>query len=123
MKQIEESEIIDLEEKLVEYIKRSDIEGLDKVLHDKLLFIAPNGAVVTKAMDIASHKAGDMVVNSLILKIEQISIIEDNAIAITIYDTSGTMLAQPIQGQFKYVRIWKKFANGLKVIGGSCIKL
>ncbi len=123
METIQKSAIADSEERLVEYIKTSNTDPLDKILHDDLLFIAPNGTVVTKAMDMASHKAGEMIVNTLTLEIQQINAMDDTAVAITVYDTTGIMLGQPIQGKFKYVRVWKRFSDGLKVIGGSCLKI
>ena len=115
--------IAELENKLVEGIKKSDIVFLDKVLHDDLLFLAPNGQLITKAIDLASHKAGEMTVEQLIPTIEEINIIGDTAVVVVVYDTKGTMLGTPIQGQFRYIRIWKQFPGGLKVIGGSCFKL
>jgi ketosteroid isomerase-like protein len=118
-----ESKIKDLENQLVEAIKKSDIAILDQMLHNDLLFLAPNGQLITKAMDIASHQAGQMIVEELILTIEEINIINDNAIAIVVYSTKGTMLGNPIQGQFRYIRMWKQFTDGIKVIGGSCIQI
>ena len=116
-------DIIQLETELIKAIKSSDVEYLNTILHDDLLFIAPNGQVVTKQMDLASHEAGEMVVEQLILTIEEIKINNDTAVAIITYDTKGTMLGSPIHGQFRYIRIWKKFHDGLKVIGGSCFRL
>ncbi|MFB9863547.1 nuclear transport factor 2 family protein [Rufibacter immobilis] len=55
--------------------------------------------------------------------VEEVKIVDDTAIAILVYDTKGTMLGKPIQGRFRYIRIWKQFSDGLKVIGGSCTKL
>jgi len=45
------------------------------------------------------------------------------AIVVAIYDTKGIMLGNPIQGQFRYIRIWKQLNDGLKVIGGNCFQL
>jgi len=116
-------EITTLELALVDAIKTSDVIFIEKVLHDDLLFLAPNGQVVTKQLDLASHKRGEMTVNTLIPKIEEINIIDDTAVSVTVYQTSGTMLGSPIRGEFRYVRIWKLFPVGLKVIGGGCMKL
>jgi hypothetical protein len=120
---IDKADIINIEEKLIEGIKTSNIELLDQLLHDDLLFIAPNGQTITKEMDLASHRAGEMVVDQLIPTVEEVRIIEDVATVIVVYDTKGTMLGNMVQGQFRYLRIWKMFADGLKVIGGSCFKL
>ena len=120
---ITKNEIIELENKLVDGIKKSDIVFLDKVLHDDLLFLAPNGQIITKTIDLASHQSGEMLVEELILTIENVNVINDTAIAVVVYKTKGTMLGNPIQGKFRYIRIWKKFPDGLKVIGGSCFQL
>jgi ketosteroid isomerase-like protein len=117
------TEIIDLENKLLEAIKKSDISVLEQILHDDLLFIVPNGSVVTKEMDLASHRAGEMVVEEIIPTIEQINIIEDTVVVTVVYDSKGSMLGTPIQGKFRYIRFWKKFPDGMKVIGGSCTQL
>lgn len=120
---ISKTDIIEIENKLLEGIKTSNIEFLDKILHNDLLFIAPNGQVITKEMDMASHRAGEMVVEEVTPTTEDIKIMDDTAVVIVVYDTKGKMLGNPIQGQFRYIRIWKLFENGLKVIGGSCFKL
>lgn len=102
---ITKNEITKLENTLVEGIKNSDITILDNVLHNDLLFLAPNGQLITKAIDLASHQAGEMIVEQLTLKIENINIIDDTAIVVVVYNTKGTMLGSPIQGQFRYIRI------------------
>jgi ketosteroid isomerase-like protein len=116
-------EIIKLEYRLIEAIKTSDINFIENVLHDDLLFIAPNGQVVTKEMDLASHKSGEMTVEQLIPKFEGFNIIGDTAISIVVYDTKGTMLGQPISGRFRYIRTWKVFTDGLKIISGACLQV
>lgn len=117
------AEIVAIENKLIEGIKTSNVTVLNQLLHDDLLFIAPNGQTVTKQMDLAAHRAGQMVVEQFLLTVEEIKIIGDNAVAVVVYDTKGKMLGNPIEGRFRYIRIWKQFADGLKVIGGSCFPL
>jgi hypothetical protein len=121
--QINKDEVIALEHALINAISTSDLQFLDKILHDDLRFLAPNGQVITKAMDLASHKAGEMVVDEIKPTIEEIKIVDDTAIVVIVYDTKGMMLGNPIEGRFRYIRIWKGFSDSLKVIGGSCFKL
>ncbi len=83
--------ITNIEFKLVEAIKSSDVKFLDIVLHDDLLFIAPNGQLITKQMDLASHRAGEMVVEQLIPIIEDVKIMDDTAVVIVVYDTKGNV--------------------------------
>ena len=116
-------EIITIENQLIEAIKTSDVTLLDNMLHDDLLFIAPNGQTVTKEMDLASHRSGQMEVEQLIANFENVKVMGDNAVVIVVYNTKGKMLGTPIEGQFRYIRVWKMFADGLKVVAGSCFKI
>jgi ketosteroid isomerase-like protein len=118
-----EDQILKLEDELVKAIQSSDIATLDKLLHPDLLFISPGGQTITKEMDLASHRSGTMIVEELSPTIEQINIIESTAVVIVVYDTKGKMLGNPIQGRFRYIRIWSSIDGNLKVIGGSCIQL
>ena len=120
---IEKDQIIKKEDELSKAIQSSDIATLDKLLHPNLLFILPNGQTITKEMDLASHRSGTMVVEELSPTIEQINLIESTAVVIVVYDTKGKMLGNPIQGRFRYLRIWSLSDGNLKVIGGSCIQL
>jgi len=120
---INKEEITNIENKLSIGIKNNDIIFLDNILHKDLLFIAPNGKTITKQIDLESHRSGGMIVEKLIPTIEDIKIIGDTAVVILVYETKGSMLGNPIQGQFKYIRIWKLLGDELKVIGGSCFQL
>ncbi len=121
--EIKKEDIMKMEMLLIEGIKKSDIGFLEKTIHDKVLFMAPNGQIITKEMDLASHKTGQMVIEKLSSTIEEINIIADTAISATIYDTKGKMQGTPIEGKFKYIRVWKKFDDGLKVIAASCFQI
>ena len=69
---------------LIRGIRAGDIAYLERVLHPDLLFIAPNGQVITKEMDLASHKRGDMLVESLTPSFEDIRILGDMATLIEV---------------------------------------
>ena len=108
---------------LIRAIRASDIAYLERILHPDLLFIAPDGQVITREMDLASHKRGDMVVEALTPTFEDIRILGDNATVVVVYDTRGSMLGHPIEGRFRYIRFWKEFPGGIQVIGGACFAL
>ncbi len=121
--EITKSEIQAMELRLIEGIKKSDIAFLDRTIHDDLLCMSPNGQTITKEMDLNSHKAGDMVVDELHMTVEDIRIIGDTAVSVVVYDTKGKMLGNPIEGKFKYIRVWKRFDEQLKVIAASCFQI
>lgn len=118
-----QKQIFDLESELISAMKASDMTTLDKLLHDDLLLITPEGQTITKKMDMDSYRAGNMVVEVFISNSDFINIFEDTAISISTVEKKGKMLNQPIEGFFKYIRVWKSDDDNWKVIGGSCTKL
>lgn len=122
MKLIKE-DIVKLEYDLIEAIKTSDIDFIDNVLHDDLQFLTPNGQVITKEMDLASHKSKQMTVEVLIPTFETCKIIGDTAISIVVYDAKGTMLGKSISGQFRYIRNWQVFNDSIKIVSGACLQI
>lgn len=112
-----------LEAKLIEAIRKNDLEFLEHIIHKDLLFLAPNGETITKEMDLKSHRSGEMVVDHLDVKIEELRIVEDSAVVVLHYNTKGRMLGQLFEGNFRYIRIWKNTEEGPKVLAGSCHQL
>lgn len=115
--------ILEIESDLIAALKTNDVGFFDRALHADLIFLAPNGQIVTKQMDLDSHVRGDMVVEYLIPSVEDVKISGDIATVVVVYDTKGSMLGSPIQGKFRYIRVWKEFGDGLKVIAGGCCML
>jgi hypothetical protein len=120
---INREQILDIENNLLSAMKVSDVDALDKMLHDDLLFITPDGQTITKEMDLASHRAGTMIIEEILPTIEQINIIDDTAVVTLVYKTKGKMMGTVIEGNFRYIRFWKMFDGALKVIGGSCSQI
>lgn len=120
---LDSATITQLEYELIEAIKTSDVNWLENILHDELQFLLPNGSVITKSMDLDAHRARRMKVETLTPVIEQITIIDDCAVVVVVYDTKGTMMGTTISGKFRYLRVWKKFNNLIQVIGGSVCQL
>ena len=61
-----ETDILDQENRLYEAIKESNINVLEELLHDDLLFVLPSGDVITKEMDLQSYRDGNLKISELI---------------------------------------------------------
>jgi len=123
MHQPTRNQILNAEDELFEAIRSRNIETLDKLLHDDLLFIIPNGSTITKKMDLDSHSRGEMTVEKLERSYEEIAVIDNVAIVTLTIVTAGKMLGEDISGTYKYIRLWKLCDGSPKVIGGSCTKV
>lgn len=117
------SEIINAENELLSAVKNADISVLQRVLHDDLLFNLPNGQTITKEADLAGYRAGKMKIDLLETSNQVINIIDDSAAVCVSIMLKGTYYNSPLDGNYRYIRVWKRFDDGLKVIAGSCIAL
>jgi hypothetical protein len=120
---ITRQEVIDAENKLFSAQLVSDVDILNQLLSDDLVGVAPTGQIITKEMDLNAHKAGTMIIEDASTKIEEIRIIGDTAVTIVLMKAKGKMMGTPLEGQFRYLRVWKRFDETLKIVGASFIQL
>ncbi len=118
-----QAQIIESEERLLASLKNSDVEQLDELLHDHLLFIIPNGQTITKAMDLAAYRSGHMSIEAIASSEQVINVIDDTAIVSVSIALQGKYIDQVLDGKFRYLRVWKLYGHQWKVIAGSCIPL
>ncbi|WP_447637855.1 nuclear transport factor 2 family protein [Flavobacterium microcysteis] len=120
---LNEQKILEIENQLREAMKKSDVEILDQLLHDDLLFVLPSGEVITKKIDLETHKSGNLVLEEITSSIDSIKQIGENVVVTLSSKLKGKMLEQNFEGNFRYLRVWKMFDGQLKVIAGSCVAI
>lgn len=117
---ITNNDVMVSESQLLQAMKDCNLATLEHLLHDDLLFNGPNGETITKAMDMTAYRSGNMIVKELEASNQQISIIDDNAIVAVTIEMKGEFMKRAIVGKFRYIRVWRKINDQLKVIGGGC---
>jgi hypothetical protein len=115
--------VVNAEIELLTAIKKADVLALENILHDDLLFNLPDGNTITKEFDLASHRSGKMKVDALEAADQIINLIDNTAVVAVTVSLKGLFDNNPINGVFRYIRVWKQFDENLKVIAGSCIQL
>ncbi|SJN49921.1 nuclear transport factor 2 family protein [Sphingobacterium sp. JB170] len=120
---ITKNDVLNLENQLYEAMKSNNVVMLDKLLHNDLLFIVPSGETITKEMDLETYRSGKLKIVELIPNIEQLSIIDDLAAITLKMNLKGSYDSRPIEAQYRYIRFWKNFSDGIKVVGGSGISI
>jgi hypothetical protein len=115
-------EIAQCEEKLMQAIHDSDLGALDELLHENLLFNLPDGQTKGKAFDLETYRSGQMKVSRISAIDRTISPIDETVavVAVTI-DLNAVYYGQPIDGKFRYLRVWKSSGGKWQVIGGSVV--
>lgn len=116
-----EQKILEIENQLREAMKKSDVEILEQLLHDDLLFVLPSGEVISKKTDLETHQSGNLVLEEITSSIDSIRQIDENVVVTLSSKLKGKMLEQNFEGNFRYLRVWKMFDGQLKVIAGSCV--
>lgn len=117
------AQVIDNEKKLLLAMKTNNVELLDQLLHDELLFNGPSGETATKAMDLENYRSGNINLHSLESSDLMLNMVGDDIVVAVTVEILGNYLGQEIDGKFRYLRVWKLFENNWKVIAGSVVTL
>ncbi|BAZ37487.1 hypothetical protein NIES4101_36580 [Calothrix sp. NIES-4101] len=117
------TQVIANEKKLLEAMKSNNFELLDQLLHDDLLFNGPDGKTVTKAIDMANYRSGNINLHTVESSDLILNAINDNIVVAVTVEIQGNYLGQEINGKFRYLRVWQRFENNWQVIAGSVVSL
>ena len=120
---ITREDVVEAENELFSAQLTSNVDILDQLLHDDLVAVTPTGQIVTKEMDLNSHRAKTMIIEDASIVIDDIKIIGDTALSIVTMTAKGKMMGTPLEGQFRYFRVWKCFDDTLKIVGASFMQL
>jgi hypothetical protein len=117
------AQVIDNEKKLLRAMKTNNVELLDQLLHDELLFNGPSGETTTKAMDLENYRSGNINLHTVESSDLMLNMVGDDIVVAVTVEIKGNYLGQEIDGKFRYLRVWKLFENNWKVIAGSVVTL
>ncbi|MBE9052473.1 nuclear transport factor 2 family protein [Nostocales cyanobacterium LEGE 11386] len=117
------AQVIANEKKLLSAMKTNNVELLDQLLHDELLFNGPSGETVTKAMDLENYRSGNINLHTVESSELMLNMVADDVVVAVTVEIIGNYLGQEINGKFRYLRVWKLFENNWKVIAGSVVTL
>ncbi len=109
------------EQALLAAIREQDIQQLDRLLHEDLLFTLPTGQLITKADDLASYRAGHLVVTRLQASPPHVRVVAATAVVAVTIALEGTYQGQPLAGTYQYLRVWQQTQAAWQVIAGSCV--
>ncbi|WP_293907617.1 MULTISPECIES: nuclear transport factor 2 family protein [unclassified Sphingobacterium] len=123
MDKITKEEIAEAENQLFLAQLASNVDALDLLLYDHLVAVAPDGQMLTKEMDLNAHRSKAMIIENASTEIDEIRIIGDTALSVITMTAKGEVMGAPLEGKFRYFRVWKRINNTLKVVGASFMQL
>lgn len=116
---IMKQKIIQLEEQLRQAMLANDVDVLDSLIDESLIFICPDGSLATKEMDLEAHKTKAQVISE-ITPCEQLIVLYDDFAVVTVkMCVKGAFNTIDISGDYRYLRVWKKIDDNFKIVSGS----
>ena len=97
----------------------ADVAALDRLISDDLLFTGPDGALATKADDLAAYRDGVMRVSAH--KPEELRVRRVGAdVAVVALRTrmAGSYAGTPFSGVARYTRVWAREEGRWRIVGG-----
>ncbi|MBN9168171.1 MAG: nuclear transport factor 2 family protein [Myxococcales bacterium] len=101
----------------------SDVDELDALLDDALVFSTPDGQLLRKEDELEVHRSGAQKLTrldprELVIELHG----ADIGIATALVDLAGTFRDQPVAGTYRYVRTWRRDEDGAwRVIAGAVV--
>lgn len=115
----EDPEIVALEAAIRKAQLAADVEVLDRLIAEELLFTGPDGQLGTKAEDLAAHRSGAVRVREHEpeeLRIRRIG--RDVAIVALRTRMAVEVAGAMVRGTFRYTRVWARENGAWRVAGG-----
>lgn len=111
--------IVKLEEELRHAMIQNDTLKLDELISDSLVFTLPNGQIAYKSDDLDVHSKKLQKISELTYSERIIKTFGQFAVVNVKADIKGDFMGQPLDGSYRYTRIWAKEDELLKIIAGS----
>jgi len=106
-----ESKIKMYEDRLQRAMRQSDVNELDKLLSQKLVFTNHLGQLMTKQDDLEAHQSGMLKINDITLSDQHINIYNDVAIVTVQAQISGRYADVTSDVLLRFTRIWNRIDN------------
>jgi ketosteroid isomerase-like protein len=96
----------------------SNVQELDRLVDDALVFTGPNGAVYGKQDDLDAHRRGLIRITRLEPSEERVQRFGPIAVVSVRMEMSGIFEGAPFAGPFRYTRVWRAHENGWRIVAG-----
>ncbi|KGC06874.1 MULTISPECIES: nuclear transport factor 2 family protein [Burkholderia] len=96
----------------------NDVDVLDTLLDDDLVFTVPTGQVISKEDDLAAHRAKLLRLDTLDVHEMRACAIDGMILTTTRATLAGRFDGTAFAGTFAYTRLWRRSGANWRVIAG-----
>lgn len=115
-------EIVKYEEQLRQAMLGSDVDALDRLLADDLLFVNHFGQIIGKADDLGAHRLKLFSLDRLHFRSQEVRMYGDVAVTVTVAELAGVW-SEPFSETITYTRVWRNDgARGWRVAVGQATR-
>lgn len=115
--------ITQYEELLRKAMLTSDVEALDTLIADDLLFVTHFGQIIGKADDLHAHRQKLFTLNRLDFQRQEVRQLGDTFVTVTVAELEG-VANMPFTDNIIFTRVWRKNADGtLQVCAGQATRV
>jgi ketosteroid isomerase-like protein len=104
---MKKDEIIKLEEDLRQAMLVSDVDKLNVLIADSLIFTAYTGIVIDKQTDLNTHRSGLLRLTRLEPSEQRVELYGNFAIVTVKMSIESTFDNRPSAGNFRFTRVWQ----------------
>ena len=115
--------IADLEEKLLDGFKRRDLNILDLLFAEGMLFHDQYGNVLDTEMDLEAYRSGMIKINKINVSKREIRVFESIVIVSASLFIKGSYSNILLNGKYQWLGVWGKVSEDWKVISASCTSI
>jgi ketosteroid isomerase-like protein len=93
-----------------------DVGELDRLLHPELLAVGPDGEMIDKAGDLASHRSGVFRIIELNEEEVRVKVFGDVALTFVVLRIRGSIDETAVSGRMRYTRTWIRESGVWRVV-------
>jgi hypothetical protein len=113
-----DDELLAREDELRRAQLASDVDALNRLLDERLLFTAIDGALVTKADDLSLHRSGRLRITRMEPIERSMLHLGDTSVVITKMDAAAVLDGSPMNSILCYTRVWHRGSGEWRVVAG-----
>lgn len=109
------------EQELAKAMLNSNVQQLDELISDDLIFTDHTGRLLDKAADLEAHRSGTLKIDTLESSGQLIKIFGNTAVVSVLVNIGGSYAAEHFKGTLRFTRVWMKRDDSWKVVAAHSV--